>query len=782
MSPSAWESALAGISPLFPGWDTLRDITDQLIDLTLNHRQSGHPGGSRSKVHILMTLTLSGFLRWDIRRPDKTLADRFVLVAGHTAPAVYAMLALYNEALRLRRDETGDDRYAVRNPERWSLTYEDLLRFRRRGGLPGHAEFAGKTLFFKFNTGPSGHGFPAAVGMALALKRGGAPGVRVFALEGEGGATTGAFHEAANSAWGLGLDHLFLLLDWNDFGIDPRPCSSVVYGTPRDWLISRGWRVFGADDGMAFPEVARALGQAVLEQETGGRPAVVWFKTRKGRGYGKLDYLGHGVPHSRHSPAFWETKREFQERHGVRFAGFGEPAPAESGAREAQTRSHIETALEVLRRDPSLYRSVADRLVEIGEQVPLEGSKATIFTGANPWRDARLCDFRAYPAEMWFKPGEKVPNKAGLARWGSWANSWARHHFGRPLFLAMSADLAESTSISGFGDSFPGLTNFGTYDRIKNPDGVLFLQEITEFANAAICAGLASVNFGHSPETEWNGFGGAHSSYGSFAYLQYGPMRLFSQLAQDCDFQVGPVLWVLGHSGPETAEDSRTHFGIFEPSVSQLFPDDAVVDLHPWEVNEVPVLIAAGLATGKRILALHLTRPPLEVPDRASLGLPEHFAAAQGAYVLRPYREHRPRGGVVVVQGTTPTAHLVRLLPELDQRDLNVKVVVATSPQLFSRLPDQERSAILSEAERYDAMGITNRSRDSISRWLGCDVGRDYSLGADRSGRWLTGGTVDEVIEEAGLDPASLLNGIERFVRDRTQRLGRVRRLVDGGC
>ena len=28
----------------------------------------------------------------------------------------------------------------------------------------------GKTLFFKFNTGPSGHGSPAAAGEALALK------------------------------------------------------------------------------------------------------------------------------------------------------------------------------------------------------------------------------------------------------------------------------------------------------------------------------------------------------------------------------------------------------------------------------------------------------------------------------------------------------------------------------------------------------------------------------------------------------------------------------------
>ena len=44
----------------------------------------------------------------------------------------------------------------------------------------GHAEMAGKSLFFKYNTGPSGHGAAAAAGQALALKIAGHGGVRVF--------------------------------------------------------------------------------------------------------------------------------------------------------------------------------------------------------------------------------------------------------------------------------------------------------------------------------------------------------------------------------------------------------------------------------------------------------------------------------------------------------------------------------------------------------------------------------------------------------------------------
>ena len=52
--------------------------------------------------------------------------------------------------------------------------------------------------------------------------------VKVWAFEGEGGHTAGASHETKNTAYGLGLDNLFILLDWNDYGIDPHRLSSIV--------------------------------------------------------------------------------------------------------------------------------------------------------------------------------------------------------------------------------------------------------------------------------------------------------------------------------------------------------------------------------------------------------------------------------------------------------------------------------------------------------------------------------------------------------------------------
>jgi len=42
----------------FTKWEKTKDLVDQLIDITLNYRQSDHPGGSRSKVQILLALRL----------------------------------------------------------------------------------------------------------------------------------------------------------------------------------------------------------------------------------------------------------------------------------------------------------------------------------------------------------------------------------------------------------------------------------------------------------------------------------------------------------------------------------------------------------------------------------------------------------------------------------------------------------------------------------------------------------------------------------------------------
>jgi transketolase len=765
------------LATAFPHWRKTGDLIDQCIDLMLNLRQSGHPGGSRSKVPMMVAATLGAGMRWDIRHPEKPFGDRFVLVAGHCCPVVYALLAVYNEALRIRHERTNDPRFLVPNASERMLTWEDLLWLRHNGHLAGHAEMEGKTLFFKFNTGPSGHGMPAAVGEAMALKHAGAGEVKVFAVEGEGGHTAGAHHESKNTAWGLGLDNLVVLFDWNDFGIDPNKNSSVVHGEPRTWYEPYGWRVAGARDGEDPADITRAL-LAVVHPEDGaaGSPGMAWFKTRKGRGYHKYDQHSHGAPHKRNSELFWKCRADFQDRHGVSFAGFGDTTDGGEAAAREQTRGWFETVFSVLREDAALVEYLSDTLVELGESVPRRPKTFRLGSKVNLAADRSWLAPETLPSELFVAPGTKAPNRQGFATFGAWLNTRASQEMGRPLVLACSADLADSTNIAGFAKGLGDFAGFGWYERDNHPEGALLPQQITEFANAGLVAGLAVTNMASEPEQEFRGYWGACSTYGSFSYLKYGLMRLFSQLAQDCPLKLGKLIWVVGHSGPETAEDSRTHFGIFAPGVTQLFPDGHVLNLHPWEHNEVAPALAAALRSDVPLVAIHLTRPPVTIPDRAKLGVPSHREAARGAYVIRPHDPARPKQGTLIVQGTSTTESVYALLPRLVAGEgPNVMLVQAVSWELFRLQPQAYRDSVLPREDWLDSTVITNGSRRGMHDWLPHKVAERYAMSSDRDDRWRTGGSVEELKLEAGLDPDALWKGIERFAAEREQRLAELR-------
>ena len=763
------------LSRNFHHWQKVGDLIDQCIDLMLNLRQSGHPGGSRSKTPLMVATTLGAGMRFDVRRPELAFGDRAVLVAGHCNPVIYAMLAVYNEALRLRHQQTGEARFLVPNAAHRALQWEDLLWLRHNGGLPGHAEMEGKTLFFKFNTGPSGHGAPAALGEALALKHAGAGDVKVFAIEGEGGHTAGAHHEVKNSAFGLGLDNLIYLFDWNDHGIDFFANSEVVHGTPVEWFEPYGWRVAGTTEGENYAEITRALLEIVHAENTGGRPGCVWIKTRKGRGYHKFDYHSHGSAHKRNSELFWKGRDDFQQKYGVRFAGFGDTNdPGENAVRE-QSKSWFETVFSVLRNDRELLEYLSDTLVEVGDSVPERVERFKLTSKTNMAEDTAWLAPDKLPADLFVAPGTSVANKNAFSTFGSWVNSLARERMGRPLFLCCSADLAESTGIAGFQKDFGAMKNFGWYERTKNPGGSLLPQQITEFTNSGLTVGIATVNMSATPEQDFLGYWAGCSTYGSFSYLKYGLMRLFSQLAQDCPLKVGKVIWVVGHSGPETAEDSRTHFGIFAPGVTQLFPDQHVINLHPWEHNEVAPMLAAALRSDRPIVAIHLTRPNVKIPDRKALGIASHLDSARGAYVIKDFDRSRAKEGTLIVQGTSTTDSVYTFLTRLLKGEgPNVKLVQATSWELFQMQPESYRDSILPWSEWIDSTVITNGARRLMHDWLPHKIAEQYAMSSDWDNRWRTGGNVEELKKEAHIDPDSLWAGIAKFAKDRPQRMSKL--------
>ncbi|MEO7332782.1 MAG: transketolase, partial [Gemmatimonadales bacterium] len=156
-----------------------------------------------------------------------------------------------------------------------------------------------------------------------------------------------------------------------------------------------------------------------------------------------------------------------------------------------------------------------------------------------------------------------------------------------------------------------------------------------------------------------------------------------------------------------------------------------------------------------------------------------HFEAARGAYLIRDVAPGTPSAGTVYVQGTVTTANVVKNLPELDARGINVRIVAAISPQLFRRQEAAYRDGICSAADRWDGMAITNRAFKLMTDFVDGPIAKEYSLSSDWDDRWRTGGSVDEVMDEAHLGPGHILTAIERYASDRDARHARLREIID---
>ena len=70
------------------------------------------------------------------------------------------------------------------------------------------------------------------------------------------------------------------------------------------------------------------------------------------------------------APQFWAVRREFMDRYGVTYEGYGEPAPSDPAAVQAQATANLQVAMSVLRRDDDLVNWLSDRLLAIADTVP----------------------------------------------------------------------------------------------------------------------------------------------------------------------------------------------------------------------------------------------------------------------------------------------------------------------------------------------------------------------------------------------------------------------------
>src|SRR6516165_8701081 len=176
--------------------------------------------------------------------------------------------------------------------------------------------------------------------------------------------------------------------------------------------------------------------------------------------------------------------------------------------------------------------------------------------------------------------------------------------------------------------------------------------------NESTAIGFVGQNASVDP-TKFAGVWAISGTYGAFTPLMYLPARVWSQQNQDSRFRVGVLHILSAHSGPETAADARTHFGIFSPQVWKLFPRGEAIALNFWDYNDVApgYFAAAEIAAREQkvgLIAIEVARPDFPVADRSKFADPDPRAAAKGLYVIRDFAPG-PRHGYVVAHGASST-------------------------------------------------------------------------------------------------------------------------------
>jgi transketolase len=835
--PKTFEAQPSPISPIPVAHDRHMEDVGYLTCMTLvllgNYSQTGHFGGPLAYTPYNVAVHLAGpelgGLRYDYRRPKHPYGDKFMLAGGHCIPTCYALWMIMGQAMARKFEMTGDSRYKV-DPDVAMLPV-DALGFRRGAGalktllqslglvdnplfaqaksrgiraLAGHAESTDLTN--DVNGGPSGIGIAASAGKAAFWDFVGAPSLpKVIAFEGEFAMTEGHAQELKTQALALQVGkRLRILFSNNNSGIDDSLLGGVIrekYDAYRliDQWTSYGWNVFTMEDGNDYGQVVATLKAMENWDPADRRPMIAIGKTVKGYwptaiqgeipqfGAQVVGYASHPYAFKMNSEYFVALAESFERSYGVEFKGIRQGPVTDPKEQVIQFKTNIDVVMSVLDRN-GLGDWLADRLVEIGDTVK-DDVPLRIDVHRDPFLDERL-QVANLPREpqkvsvtnpisgkqkevgiaLFRKPGEVAGARRAISEVIKWMNYVTDNRF-----FTIAADLSESINVEHG-------SLWGHYDPERNPIGTRLKAGIQEAGNASTAIGLVSQSASVDP-TKFAGVWALSGTYGAFTPLMYTPARVWSQQNQDSKFRMGVLHILAAHSGPETAADARTHFGIFAPQVWKLFPRGQTISLNFWDYNDVaPGYFAAAEIAARDpkvgIIIIEVARPDFTVVDRSHFADTDLNAAAKGLYVIRDFVPDRPRHGYVVLQGASATMNVVKELPHLDERGVNVKIISAVSEDLFERRPESYRRSVLPPEALFDLMVISTGTRRV---WPIRDVGPltdKYSLTADQENHWLSGGRESDVIAEAHLDQASILAGIQRFADDREQRLKHQRELL----
>ena len=194
--------------------------------MALTDGDKKHDPSAHSTMAVLSAL-YNQVLHYDAANPQSDDRDRFIMSKGHGPLALYAILAHkgFFPAHELKK----------------FLQWDGIL-----GGHPDRSQVPG----VEASTGSLGHGFPMAIGVALALKAK-KNKRRVYVLIGDGETNEGSVWEAVLLAGDLELSNLTVIL------IDNRS-STRNLGDAAAKFSNFGWQA-EAVDGRNETAVAQAL-------------------------------------------------------------------------------------------------------------------------------------------------------------------------------------------------------------------------------------------------------------------------------------------------------------------------------------------------------------------------------------------------------------------------------------------------------------------------------------------------------------------------------------------
>ena len=600
--------------------DAVRVLSAEMITAA----GSGHPGLPLGMAEVA-TVLWCYFLRHNPLNPDWVNRDRFVLSNGHGSAMLYALLHLSG----------------------YSLTVDDLRRFRQLNTkTPGHPEY-GVTCGVEVTTGPLGQGVANAVGLALAERTLAAsfnrPNFQImdhftYLFVGDGCLMEGVAYEAISLAGTQRLDKLIMFWDNNGISID-----GEIEGWFDEDVAGRfralHWRVLEVD-GHNPEEIYRAIFTA--RNCRVGQPTLIACSTIIGRG---TDYAGSCRIHG--SPLGIDELAKLKMELDWHYPDWSVPRSvydfwsARCGGSQLEREWH------------ERFSAYADQYPQLATELirRLHG---------------RLPD-------DWYRVTEQLVTEAG-----DWSSSEATRQFSWMVLEHYQASLPEL--LGGSADlTSSNLTHTTSSLDITgaNPAGNYLHYGVREFAMMAIMNGLAL----HGGFIPYAGTFLVFVEYGLAAVRMAAIMRL-------------RVIYVLTHDSIGVGEDGPTHQPIEQTVMLRSIPNLEV--WRPASGLETAVAWQTAITRSVGPTALLLSRQSIPYIDGLNVGVEQ---IARGGYVLwRGVSESVSEEIVVIATGSEvePAYRAARILVE--QHRLTVRVVSMPSMERFEQQEECYKQAVLPPA------------------------------------------------------------------------------------